>query len=73
MNGWVMIGIGLFVWIVVSQLIAWMITPSQDPDEVHEAWFVVFLLPAVLLVALVMMADENFYRFLRQLGITWRL
>jgi len=51
----------IFAWLILSQVIAWMITPSQDEDEVVQSWFVVFMLPAILPIIGIMIL-ESYWR-----------
>lgn len=73
MNVWItFVGI-LFVWWIVSQIIAWMITPGGTDDEVVESWFAIFLSPAVLLIVLVLRAEKLFYQIAERFGFTLRI
>lgn len=73
MKTMIIIGALIFAWLIISQLIAWVMTASKDEDEVLETWGAVFLLPALLLVALTMGAERKFYRLAERFGFTWRI
>jgi len=44
--------IGLFLWWLVSQLVAWMISGNKNEDDVVETWFVIFMLPVIVPIAI---------------------
>jgi hypothetical protein len=53
------IAVVLFVWWLLSQLIAWMLKPEND-DEAVETWAAVFLAPvAIAYVVVSMMLDKS--------------
>ena len=37
-------------WVILSQIIAWVITPSKDEDSLLEAWRAVFMFPVALVI-----------------------
>ena len=47
------------VWFFVSQVIAWMITPSKDEDTVTNTWFTVFILPVALVIIVLEWASDK--------------
>lgn len=71
MNGWIIILALIVGWLILSQWIAWFVTPSEQEDEVLENWFVIFLTPPCLLIVAVEIMDERFRRFARKLGVWW--
>ena len=40
----------LGIWLLLSQGIAWAITPDKNPDSVTDNWRNVFILPIMLIV-----------------------
>ena len=66
MKFWIFFGGGFVAWYLLSQLIAWMITPSQNEDEVVEAWAAVFLAPVAIAYIAVDMALCRLLRFIKR-------
>lgn len=73
MKLWIIIVGILFIWWIISQLIAWIITPGGTDDEVVNIWFVIFLSPAFLLLVFVLGAEKKFYRFAERFGLPLRI
>lgn len=66
MKFWIFFGGGFVAWYLFSQLIAWMITPGQNEDEVVETWAAVFLAPVAIVYVAVDMALNNLLRFINR-------
>lgn len=68
MKLFILFGAIIFGWLILSQLIAWMITPGKDEDKVVESWFIVFMFPVVLFALGIMFLESELRKLARKFG-----
>jgi hypothetical protein len=62
------IAVVLFIWWLISQLIAWILKPEND-DEAVETWAAVFLAPVAIAYVVVSMMLDKSVKFLVRLSL----
>lgn len=61
----IIIGVIIFAWLIVSQMIAWAITEIKDQDAVLENWALVFLAPIIILIVICEILNSYLMREIR--------
>jgi ABC-type uncharacterized transport system permease subunit len=59
----------VFAWLIVSQMIAWAMTPDKDPEKVREGWAALFLMPVILAFILLAFAQQSVEIKMRKAGM----
>lgn len=62
---------GIIAWLIVSQIIAYIITPSpKQDDDVVDMWFYVFIAPVLFAMLILSWIDNQNNRMAYYFGLT---